>query len=506
MKRVNRSVPQRRTKTRPSSSTAIQRVEPPTVAEAIEKVLIGGDLTPLLPEQRVEYYKAVCKSLGLNPLTGPFAYILFKETENAPAKLALYAKKDAAEQLRQIHGVSVIPNTTKRHVDEDFATTELSVMNAKGRTDTATGIVYLWKKYNNQQYRLSGQRLADAIMKSETKAKRRATLSVCGLGILDEMDLESVRVVGGVTPEGRIYHLPEPPPEEDPPQLTENLPHGHEPGSEKAKQAEAALARVEEEDRKLKEQKAAQVMPKPEPKEDARGTIEVDLTNPESPVLRGDIGDLLEIIKKHCTAEWSGDWWHIKSTDVATIHAMGQQLNYRVVEILPKQVSPRTFSEEQGGKAGAKGEARSTSAQTNSPAKTSTKGATQSTTVGSGKSQVGTAAASEPLLVAGIIEQATPQAGKSPRLYVLLRMETSKTAVAMTAWDTAHFPFLIAGKGQQCELMVKRNPSKDGKAIFTNIIALRRIGVKEFDPEDGKTPIIQQRTREAGNSGTLFQP
>ena len=77
----------------------------------------------------------MCKSLGLNPLTGPFAYILFKETENAPAKLALYAKKDCAEQLRQIHGVSVIPNTTKRQVDEDFATTELSVMNAKGRTD-----------------------------------------------------------------------------------------------------------------------------------------------------------------------------------------------------------------------------------------------------------------------------------------------------------------------------------------------------------------------------------
>src|SRR6266852_6683812 len=98
---------------------AIVKREPPTVAQAIEEVLIKGDLTPLTAQQRVEYYKAVCKSLGLNPLTGPFGYILFKETEATPAKLVLYAKKDCAEQLRKLHKVAVVPGTTKREVTED---------------------------------------------------------------------------------------------------------------------------------------------------------------------------------------------------------------------------------------------------------------------------------------------------------------------------------------------------------------------------------------------------
>ncbi len=230
---------------------AIVKRELPTVAQAIEEVLIRGDLTPLTAQQRVEYYKAVCKSLGLNPLTGPFGYILFKETEAAPAKLVLYAKKDCAEQLRKLHKVAVVPGTTKREVTEDFATTELALMDNTGRTDTATGIVYLWKKYDNKSYRLTGQKLGDAIMKSETKAKRRGTLSICGLGILDEMDLDSVQVVGGVTADGRIYEFAGQPTEA--PKLNENAAHGHAEGSERAKQADASLARCEEEDRKLKE-------------------------------------------------------------------------------------------------------------------------------------------------------------------------------------------------------------------------------------------------------------
>ena len=35
--------------------------------------------------------------------------------------------------------------------------------------------------------------LANAIMKAETKAKRRVTLSICGLGMLDETELETIK-------------------------------------------------------------------------------------------------------------------------------------------------------------------------------------------------------------------------------------------------------------------------------------------------------------------------
>jgi len=33
---------------------------------------------------------------------------------------------------------------------------------------------------------------ANAIMKCETKAKRRVTLSICGLGFLDETEVDSI--------------------------------------------------------------------------------------------------------------------------------------------------------------------------------------------------------------------------------------------------------------------------------------------------------------------------
>ena len=37
-----------------------------------------------------------------------------------------------------------------------------------------------------------GEQLANAMMKAETKAKRRVTLSICGLGLLDETEVEDV--------------------------------------------------------------------------------------------------------------------------------------------------------------------------------------------------------------------------------------------------------------------------------------------------------------------------
>jgi len=39
---------------------------------------------------------------------------------------------------------------------------------------------------------LTGKNLANAFMKAETKAKRRVTLSICGLGFLDESEVEDM--------------------------------------------------------------------------------------------------------------------------------------------------------------------------------------------------------------------------------------------------------------------------------------------------------------------------
>ena len=55
--------------------------------DVMESVIAKGDLAKLSPDERVRYYNAVCKSLGINPLTQPFAYIMLN------GKLTLYATR-----------------------------------------------------------------------------------------------------------------------------------------------------------------------------------------------------------------------------------------------------------------------------------------------------------------------------------------------------------------------------------------------------------------------------
>lgn len=148
-----------------------------TRATAIEQALIGGDLSQLSPADRVDYYRRVCESLGLNPLTKPFAYIVLN------GKLQLYALKDCTEQLRKLHGVSIVELTSQR-LEDVFVVTAKALLPG-GRADAATGAVAIGT--------LKGEALANALMKAETKAKRRATLSICGLGMLDETEAESIQ-------------------------------------------------------------------------------------------------------------------------------------------------------------------------------------------------------------------------------------------------------------------------------------------------------------------------
>ncbi len=148
-------------------------------AKAIETVLIGGDLAKLTAEQRVSYYGKVCQSLGLNTMTQPFAYITLN------GKLTLYAKKDATEQLRFIHNISIDPQGFTREVIEGVYVVTAPASMPSGRTDVSTGAVAIDG--------LKGEARANAMMKAETKAKRRVTLSICGLGMLDETEAEGLQ-------------------------------------------------------------------------------------------------------------------------------------------------------------------------------------------------------------------------------------------------------------------------------------------------------------------------
>ena len=146
------------------------------VSDKIESVLMQGDLSKLSANERVEYYRAVCQSVGLNPLTRPFDYITLN------GKLTLYAKKDATDQLRANDQVS-ITKLEKETVNDIYLVTAYA-SGRNGRTDASTGAVNIAG--------LKGDALANALMKAETKAKRRVTLSICGMGLLDETEIETI--------------------------------------------------------------------------------------------------------------------------------------------------------------------------------------------------------------------------------------------------------------------------------------------------------------------------
>lgn len=145
--------------------------------EKVLEVLVTGNLKNLSASQKVEYYNAVCSSLGLNPLTKPFAYFEVQGRE------VLGINKGGCEQLRKLYSISVVELNSSQ--SGDLYTVTCKVATPDGRTDQGTGAVDLKG--------LTGKALSNAIMTCETKAKNRATQSICSLGMLDYTEIEDAR-------------------------------------------------------------------------------------------------------------------------------------------------------------------------------------------------------------------------------------------------------------------------------------------------------------------------
>ena len=159
-----------------TSMTKVDPVQERTQARVIESLVLRGDLSGLAPQDRARYYVQMCEGLGLNPSAQPFAFLRLNGKE------ILYATRGATDQLASIHrvnrkiidGPKVIDLAGTKLV---YAVCEASLPN--GRVETSTATVPLADPVN-------------VLMKCETKAKRRATLSILSLGLLDEMELETI--------------------------------------------------------------------------------------------------------------------------------------------------------------------------------------------------------------------------------------------------------------------------------------------------------------------------
>ena len=140
-------------------------------------LLSTGDMKALSPDERLAYFKARCEHAGLDPLSAPFEWMTLQ------GKLTLYAKKTATDQLSSLHKLKVTIVSDKVIADAVYV--------VRARAEAPDGRV----KEEDGAVPIKGldpQALANAVMKASTKAARRAVLSITGLSMLDETEVESI--------------------------------------------------------------------------------------------------------------------------------------------------------------------------------------------------------------------------------------------------------------------------------------------------------------------------
>ncbi len=145
-------------------------------AQTLEALVMSGDMARLTPVQKVLYYKARCQAAGLDPRTAPFQYMTLQ------GKTTLYATKVATDQLAANHKIKT--EVLSQVTESDLRIVMVRAVTGDGRATDEMGAVPILN--------LKGNDLANSYMKAITKAKRRAVLSLCGLGMMDETEIETV--------------------------------------------------------------------------------------------------------------------------------------------------------------------------------------------------------------------------------------------------------------------------------------------------------------------------
>ncbi len=142
----------------------ITETNPMTNVSEAHLILFQDDLGKLGTEQRKSHYLKCCEFLGVNPASKPFDIIRFNGKEQ------LYANSNFANQLSITNKLSCA--IISEGSSDDFYRVTVEVRSEDGRISQDYGIVDIKG--------LTGDRLANAMMKCGTKAKRRAILAHCG--------------------------------------------------------------------------------------------------------------------------------------------------------------------------------------------------------------------------------------------------------------------------------------------------------------------------------------
>lgn len=149
----------------------------PVADDVTVLALARQDLRPLSPAQLAAYIRDLCQAAGIPASLMPFQLLSARD-----GRLIPYVTAAGAFYLARRHAVSL--RIVERQTIDGVHLVRAEARTPEGRSAEATGGVAIEG--------LRGQALADAYMKAETKAFRRATLRLCGLAILDESETESI--------------------------------------------------------------------------------------------------------------------------------------------------------------------------------------------------------------------------------------------------------------------------------------------------------------------------
>ena len=94
---------------------------------AIERAVLYGNLKQLTEVERLQYNFALCKSLGLNPLSRPIDYLELQ------GKLTVYINAIGVAQLRAIHGISTKIITKEQN--KEFYSVTVIASDRTGRSE-----------------------------------------------------------------------------------------------------------------------------------------------------------------------------------------------------------------------------------------------------------------------------------------------------------------------------------------------------------------------------------
>lgn len=160
----------------PVAPLAEQDYSPDLEAALAASFSLKGDVSGLSPQDREAHYIKLCRALRLNPLTQPLQWLRLNGKE------VLYVARGATDQLAALNRLT--RETVRGPEVVDIGGTKVGLCVVKvtlpdGRSETAHATLPAADPVN-------------LYMKLETKAKRRATLSILGLGILDETELETI--------------------------------------------------------------------------------------------------------------------------------------------------------------------------------------------------------------------------------------------------------------------------------------------------------------------------